>query len=600
MDPQLVIFAIESAVKLGRKVYEVLVDETGARPLLLPVGNLFQSVDVTMAVMYFGRKDNKHLITGDGPYADFTDDQLLAAYQSILEIDRRIGGADGNQTEAKQIIAGLGKLQQVKKGFGPKSPAQRILGTVVKIGIDYFSTHPEALGEDSRARQLVSSLIGGLGETDFAEGSFPEIAGDVLRAAFKTLGSNPQLVTDDERLKVLLVGVTGSLAESVDQATSEGAKEFRRDFFKRVGTGIVRGAATAFDNNPDLFLPRLNADEEDPDHPQAVRALVSGTLTQFLAGIKGKEDIFTSESVELLTRSALSAVGENAELLTKNDMLREFVSATSKALTDTQGAKLFSSQTVAVILREGLEVLGENVETLIDPKNPQQQLLASALSAMSNSLASNLAGPGGIKELLSARQLTELTRIVFAEVAAHPEQLLSENLDENKRTVLAQVIASVARALGDEPTRLVNGDSFLELTQIALQVAVKNADQLLDIDTTSPNSNPLFKVLKQTAESVLEGDSRKIVSREVFVELIQRLLPVASANLEPLLAGKPLVAATVATVLELASGPLKTRINGGNLPVLVEELLRQVLPGDLKLTAAAFVEEAAVAILNRA
>jgi hypothetical protein len=41
MNPALVLFAIEAGIKLGRKVNEVLVDETAQRPLLLPLGDLF-------------------------------------------------------------------------------------------------------------------------------------------------------------------------------------------------------------------------------------------------------------------------------------------------------------------------------------------------------------------------------------------------------------------------------------------------------------------------------------------------------------------------------------------------------------------------------
>ena len=600
IDPSLVLFAIESAVKLGRKVYEVLVDETAVRPLVLPVGNLFQSVQLVTAKAYFARPENAHLITGNGPYADFTDADLLMAYKTLLDVDRRLDSAEPNQAEAARVIARLGEFEQVKKSFGPKSPAQRILGTVVEIGIDYFATHPEAMGKDSRARQLVATFISGLTDTNFAEGSFADIARDVLGAAFKTLGDNPQLVADDQRLQVLVMGVADSLADEIKNAPTIGAKEVKAGFFRRIGTGIIRGAATAFEQNLDVFLPRSNAKEDDPDHPTVVRALVSETLTQFLAGIEGKEDIFTAESAELIFRSALGAVGENAELLTRNNLLQKFIESTANALMDTQGAKLFSTQSVIVILQEGLEVLGENVETLIDPKRPEQQLLAAAVSAMANSLATSLAGTGSIKDLLSSRQVIELARIVFAEVATHAEQLLGDNLDANKRTALAQIIASVASALGDDPTRLVNGAGFLELVRIALRVAVKNADQLLNLEKASPKTNVLFQAMRQVAEAVLAGDSRKIVSRDVFIELIDRVLPVVSANLQPLLDGENAVSATIGKALALAADVLETRINGANLPTLVEELLRLVLRGELNLDESTALERSAREILNHA
>ena len=95
----------------------------------------------------------------------------------------------------------------------------------------------------------------------------------------------------------------------------------------------------------------------------------------------------------------------------------------------------------------------------------------------------------------------------------------------------------------------------------------------LDLDTTSPKSNVLFQAIRQAADAVLAADTRKMVSREVFVELVERVLPVVSGNLELLLDGEDPVSETGRRVLALAGGVLKTRVNGGNFPVLVEGLL---------------------------
>ncbi|HTD68323.1 MAG TPA: hypothetical protein VK846_17495, partial [Candidatus Limnocylindria bacterium] len=151
----------------------------------------------------------------------------------------------------------------------------------------------------------------------------------------------------------------------------------------------------------------------------------------------------------------------------------------------------------------------------------------------------------------------------------------------------------------DDPARFVNGDSFIELTQIALQVAVKNVDQLVDLQSVTPRTNVLAQALQQMTTSIVEqGDPRKLISRDVFVEMARRVLPLVSAHIDAL-AGKPL-AETVRTAMELASGKMKTRINGANLPVLVEQLLRTVLAEELTLTETTAVEMAARTILKAA
>src|SRR6266540_45562 len=112
MDPEIVLFAIESAVKLGRKVYEVLVDETVERRLVLPVGNLFQTVSETVATQFFLRPENRHLIDVGGPYANFTPTQQLAAYRTLLDLNRRLDDPAEDLDQAIELVTRLHAFEQ--------------------------------------------------------------------------------------------------------------------------------------------------------------------------------------------------------------------------------------------------------------------------------------------------------------------------------------------------------------------------------------------------------------------------------------------------------------------------------------------------------
>src|SRR5436190_2107467 len=122
MDPSIVIFAIEAAVKLGQKVYAVLVDETAERALLLPTGDLFGSVLENDATQYFLQPENLRLIKAGGPYAGFSPAQQLEAYRTLLDINRRLDGPAEDLQQAQQIVEGLQAFRQLKAGFGAKSP----------------------------------------------------------------------------------------------------------------------------------------------------------------------------------------------------------------------------------------------------------------------------------------------------------------------------------------------------------------------------------------------------------------------------------------------------------------------------------------------
>lgn len=52
MDPGIVLFAIQAGVKLGRKIHDVLIDETAEGALLLPVGKVFGDVQEGIAGEY--------------------------------------------------------------------------------------------------------------------------------------------------------------------------------------------------------------------------------------------------------------------------------------------------------------------------------------------------------------------------------------------------------------------------------------------------------------------------------------------------------------------------------------------------------------------
>jgi len=590
IDPSLVLFAIEAGIKMGRKINEVLVDETAQRPLLLPLGDLFGSITEADAMRFFNT-EGSHLIGAGGPLSSYRANRpkLVEFYRAMLGVENVQAPAASPAARRAEVVAQLAALDQFDQDFQARHPARRIFGTVVEIGIDYLATHPGALGKDSPARKVLLSFVSALDETAFAEGSNREVLGDLLPAALRTVGEGVALVDDDQRLQALLGGIMDAVSEDLRSAIQNGNELSRQQLFRRLGSCILRGGSAAFSENISLFLPGDGAAQK----------LVGQTLTQVLAGLDGKEDLFTTESVELIFKSALRVTAENAALMTDKTVLQELITRILSVVGDQQWNKLFSTATAAPVLHEALEVARENMETLIAPRNPKEQVLANALAAMAGSLSAKLAGGGSVQDLLSHNQLLDLTRIVFGEVARHPELLVGSAADR-KNTVLAQVISSVARALGDDPLAVTRGAGFVQLVQIALTVAVQNADKLIDTKSASPTTNLLFDLLKQVVSAVtMAKDPRGLLSRDLLVEIVRRVLPTASANLEVLVGNQPkAIQQTVTATLELASGALAKRVNAANLPLLIQQLLHQVLWEELDLDEMEALEQAARRILK--
>lgn len=594
MDPQVIIFAIESAVKLGRKIYDVLIDESSVAPMALPLGDLFGEINETEAVEFFRLSANKHLVAEGGPYHGWTPKQLVEAKRTVRAVAERLDAQLGAE-EAPEVLQAIytARFGQVTAEFGPRHPAQRIVGTIIEIGIDYVQANPRALGRESSARKILHAFISSLDATDFAEGTYEEIVADVLAGALETLDLHLTLVADDKRLQMLVGGVTKALAADLAEAKASGSASIFRSrslLLKRLSTAVLKGGAAAFTENIDLFIPK--------DGKAAT--LVQATLTNILKGLPADADLFTAESIELVFKGALAAVSENPSVVTDSTVLQELLSRTSAAIAAHSGrGKLFSEEMLSAVLVEALRVVRDNAEMLIDADSPEKQLLATAVDALAESLERSLAGNGRVRDILSRGQVVELTRLLFEEVAKQPEALLGGADGDPKKTAVAQIISSVARALGRDPTRLVTGSGFVELIRSTIPVAVQNLDKLVDLETDDPTNNLLFEIFKQVVDGVAStGDVRGLVTRDVFLDIVARVLPVASANIEGVTRDQPSIRDAITTTLGLASGVLEGRINGANLPRLTEQILAQVLWGELRLDEAAAVERAARAILR--
>ncbi len=586
INPGTIIFAIQAGIKLAGKVRDIFIDHTHEHAAELPVGDLAGNELESAAVDYF--RDHPELRESGGPMAWVkTNADKVSAYRAIMDIQA------GKPQDVLSLIRQLGGVEQANTGFGARPALQRVVGLVAEIGIDYFALHPDKLGRNNGTRQVLESFIRNLDTVNFSESTPKILLSHVMHASLRTLHDNVTLLDDDRRLQILVGGVTQSLLEDYEALGSAAERTRRGDLIQRIASSIVRGGAAAFTGNIDLFMP---ADA-------TAKTLVKTTLSGVIAGIDGKEDLFTNESLELIYKSALTAVAENSTIFTDQKLLASLIRGTVTALSTPQASKVFGKETVSAIVQSALLAVTENVETLIHADKPEQQILADTVTAIAIGLGKRLAGGATARDLLSKRQLVELTQFAFAEVAKHPEQLLHRVDDDDVKTVLAQIIGSTAKALGENPKQLVTGESFLTLVKSAVQTGVLNADKLLDLDTTSVRDNLLFQITQQAVEAVTtHPDPRRLVSRDVFVAIVTGILPVVSANLENLLDDslKKPVKATISAALELASGKLQNHVNGANLPVLIECLLRQVLQDELTLTETATVISTAKLILKHA
>jgi len=580
MEPTVILFAIESGVKLGRKTYQVLLDETRERPLFLPLGDLFGDVKEATARIFFAREENRFLVEEGGPYAGLSGKALVDAYRTILGINEQLGNVGSVADEAVDTVRQLHAFEQHKNGYGSNPPVQRLLGTMVEVGMDYFSANSQAIGRNSSARQLIHAFVAGLDEVDFAENELADIAGEVLLAGLKVFGQNTSLVSSDERIQILLGGVTGALIDHFASLQSELSKIIGRNYFQRATGSILSGTAKAAAENGNLFSVGNGARKN----------LVRTILRQILTGLSGQEDLLTNDALETLIQTALVTAAESPELFSGSPIVQDLIEKTLETFAARPINAILSPASLVPLLQIALETFKENIPSLLDPNGRHGQYIADGIAAMAHGLAMGRK-PG---RLFSTGQITDLAEIVFNEISKYPEKMFEGIEGGPKQTLLAQSIASLMAALGEDPFRHLSSRGLLDLIALVLQVSAQNADKLIDTRSQDPGTNLLHVLLRELTAAVEDGhDARKLFSREVFLETARRVVPIASSNVEPFLNGKAqLIYRSVQLALHLAHGKFQNRINGDTLPKIIETLLTRMMAEEHFTEDAKMVESA--------
>jgi hypothetical protein len=589
MDPSLVVFAIQSGVRLGARLNDVLVKDTEAAPLFLPVGDLGIDVTVDDAREFF--LDNPELSRPGGPYHGLNRSQKVDAYKTLIKINRSLGNPSDDHGEAAEIVANLGAFEQYNKALDPNDPLKEILGTLVEIGVDYFVQNPIGLKEGSLENHIVRGFVAHLDQIDFVTGKKSHIVDSLLLAALKSLEGIPELVSDDPRIQSVVGGVTNGLLESVE-GRSVGQRVAAEDFAKRIASSAFLGAADAFASDLNLYF-----DDDDKSY-----GIVKATVSEAIEGLGSAGSKLSNSSVRNIINAGLTAVATNSDRFSDDVRVRTLIESTVSALTSKSGGvRSFPSALMGPVLEQALVIAGEHAERLLVTTDPEKHTLGLALQAVARGLSNSVAGSTSIKDMLSVQQLSELAALAMGEVARHPA-LVVESESDPRKLVLSQVIGSVARALGTEPTSLITGDGFLSLVDVALETVMKNRDRLLDVSSFSPTNNFLYAtrdyVMKVSAE---HEDKRELLSESVIIDIVGKVLRVASANSEALVGNAtPIVRTAASTALDLAEGALAGRINGDNLPKVVEGLLIQLAWDELHPEEAQALQNAATLILRAA
>ncbi len=617
----MIIFAVHAAIKLGQKIRTVFEDEVRDRDLTLPpVG--FSPADLPFwepEVKPFFEKEGQGFVAPPpkpGPGEEtlpqppeglyFTlwqqrdqpdiQDQLCFAYQRIQETlnpHRKDDDVKGDYLrEPDKFYRGANALfvvKQWREGTDPKRPVwQRLAGTVVELAVDYVQVDPGLFGGNGKGDRIVRSFLLSLDNVDFAEARHDELLLEILQASLNTFAGQAELVVGDDTLALLLKRVSATLVDQVDRAEKSNDAQkllalynFRREMLQ----DIVRVSAATVSEQASHLLGPPDSQEEQ---------LLNAVLQAVMHTVQEQPQLFSTQTVVALYGAGLKAVAQNAALILpgkaggqSHEFLSQLFTGLGQLLVKAGEAgppAPFTPDLAQAVIALALDTLAQNARRLINPKDPQEQLLVQALErvilSFSGEFHHDQALPGILAAAFSQKQLIAIIQVVFGAVAEHPEGLLPGTDHDPRRAALTQIMGAVAAVVSRDSLGLLTGDDYVELFGVALQAFAINPDRLLNLNAADPMDNVMTQVMNSvltTAAGNLQSGGRHLLWGEMLLQAMEAALGAVSKNTQGFLAEPAVVTLVLKRLLDAASGAQANVLDAESLLGVFSPLLSRAL-----------------------
>lgn len=486
MDPELILFAIRSLIRLGREGTAAVDQYERDKAVLFPSGISagFDHVDfITEAFI----PDHQEQLQRD-PLATLWRDNAPApdvpgAEQTLFAIAVQLKANDAKAAAASPeralAIGGAVMIKQWASGKGPLAPLARIAMTVADIGLDFVGANPSVLGLGGTGEKLLGGLASNLSDlipddaeefgpkTQFAERAI----GIFLRAGLTTLSDQSGELLPKESLQQL---VKSFLKPVIDALPSGLAEQSRwRDVADALLGPAASTALATIAGNPRAFLG------SDFDTHTAIGALTQALLTE--ASTTGLTHEFSEAGFIGLFKAAVGVAAERPEL---------FLGRAGQKSAGQIAADLFSK--IATTLKNatppfdsdlGIDLAVTVLDTLkahgpafIDKNDAWENVIGSTVLQVIDGLKHGLtaANGGPIKSLLSTQQLTDFARTFLTQAAQTPGMLAGGN------TELQAIVRAVAQTMAQDSDLLLTPEDWLAIAKAAAAEAMANPQRLFN------------------------------------------------------------------------------------------------------------------------
>jgi hypothetical protein len=600
----LILFAMQSALRLGVQARAAYVDATRRRALVLPLPNYQAKSDVYDALEYFKSSGKRHiseskLLKDLRNYLVKTNNitqivntlteeqktELMVLHSDFATLDFIEKGFEfekaSDQFTPEDLINIL-RIRQWRKGNDPHPTLlRRFAGTFIEIGVDYFAHFPGALNKNSRHGKALYVLFNSLDQItfseEFAEERIWDLPGRLLIATLETISENSEFLSGDPKYQKLIAVTSNALVkdvanrintirESTGGAGNEDREERVKAWAELVFRSVLASGGRFVASNPKEFLG-----VEEPAESELASHVGQAVLGFVLDQPEGHLDrVFGREGLEVVIRAGLSALSKHPELLlhTENVGLKSLLSQVASELVRHEA--LLETGILPEVAHLILDKTGENLYLLWPQwaKHPENHLLLTAARVVLESLAS-VPPAAKWRPQFTRDDMLRVFEATFDEFVNNPGWLIdrSGKVNDNLKVALEAVVGVLRK---QQDRRLSTHDAS-HILSAALKAVARRQEFLQRL----PNGMPMVAAL---IDAILSSIFRKkddkatwsLVRSEVIIgtiEAVLKLLAEAGVTEEKVKKLRTLMKKQVKTInegkpwsLELFEAELRTEL----------------------------------------
>jgi hypothetical protein len=496
-----VFWGIRSGIKLAQQGRQAYIEATINRELTLPLPNYNPEVSVGTAEGYF---------SGAGKSRLKENARIKELYEISMDVDRQLtkkekkefielyldfkreediksGAITGGELGlSKDALLSLVTVRQWAAKMTPfPSVYQRVIGSLIDIGIDYFANTPGVIEDKSSSGRVIKGFLQSIDELNFAQENVNQLAKSLFVATLETMEENPNLLGGDEKTEQLVEAVARGLLKDARRLTAELAhQDLAKEEEINAWASLVFRSLLSNVGYTVLANPKTYLAVDDT----ATETLIASVGTSVLDTIITEDsvdlsEVLSREGLDSVLSAALFALAENPSLMgVDHKGLRKLLSQIAKDLA--QSSLLLNPDIIPEVMRLVLERTAAHADVLWPDafQQPEKHLLVTASRELLSQLAKPPTSGDRWTPKLTKSQILGVVETILDEVVQNPEWLMKEA--ERERVVLAEVVESIMTTLRKVPGNRLSADTGMEVLKSAIKAVAlrKNFVDKITVD----------------------------------------------------------------------------------------------------------------------